>query len=892
MPPKSSKNILKFENLIKEINSFEKRINDCDDNKSRIGVLKSKVKDFDNRLTDLFSELSSHESDAAFDEYIQYKEKLVEWGIGLEEKAQSTNNANGNNNAVPNAGVRSQGVINLPKLEVPHFYGTNESWISFKELFRSSILDNKSLNEIEKLQYLQASVKGDAAKLIRGFSITGENLKNCWDTLCSRYENKRQLALGQINKLFTMKVSKANTSKLLLELIDVCNEVIRNLQTIGLDTNPLTELIIINFLMSKVDGAISQRWELTLEVNELPTLDEFRMFIEKEARGLGEVKVVKPELKKCVGKQINSYKSNVNTTLVKGPNGKLEAGKRFCCILCSQDHGLFRCTTFHSMGVTERWQFVKDHDLCANCLRGNHKLDACRSGFPCKNCSARHHTLLHQYSAPEENPTQTVITVSNSCRQFVEGHVLLSTALIKVNTGHGQQVTCRALIDNAAQNSLISKQCAEQLKLPLSQTNHRLIGVNETFAETSLYSTNIDFSSCVSAEGFQVSALVVSKVTSAIPNFPIKFYEWPHIKGLALADPSFHVESDVDILLGADVFLSLITGPPIMGPKGTPAALPTKLGHLLSRRISAHSSQKSSVVCHALVDIDSSLKQFWELESVPRSSQLNDEDELCESIFKNSHSRNSDGRYILKLPFKQDFSLGDSREGALRRFHSLERKLQVNDNLREQYVRFMEEYQSLGHMTPVKPNLKAPHYFLPHHGVVNEQSSTTKLRVVFDGSFKSHNGKSLNEVLLKGEKLQSDIFATILKFRTYPIAFSSDIAKMYRQILITQEDTAFQQIFWRKSPADLLGVFQLNTVTYGTSCAPFLAIRTLKQLCENEKANFPRAAEIAQNHFYVDDLLAGADSVDSAREIIHEIQGLMSAGGLSYASGHVVILRC
>ncbi|GFX94504.1 hypothetical protein TNCV_3087331 [Trichonephila clavipes] len=70
-------------------------------------------------------------------------------------------------------------VVNLPKLEVPHFYGNCENWISFKELFKSSILDNKSISDLEKLQYLQASVRGDAAKLIRGFAIKMDNLKNC-----------------------------------------------------------------------------------------------------------------------------------------------------------------------------------------------------------------------------------------------------------------------------------------------------------------------------------------------------------------------------------------------------------------------------------------------------------------------------------------------------------------------------------------------------------------------------------------------------------------------------------------------------------------------------------------------------------------------------------------
>ncbi|GFX73511.1 putative bel15-i ag [Trichonephila clavipes] len=397
----------------RELKAFGSRINECDDNKSRIRVLKTQVLQYETRLTEIFSELSTHESDESFDIYMKYKDVLFNWVVDLEEKSEAE----------------------------------------------------------------EASIRGDAAKLIRGFAITVDNLKNCWDILCSRYENKRQLALSQINKLFSIKISIANTSKLLLEIIDICNEVIRNLKTLDLETNSLTELIIINFLISKVDACISQRWELSLENNKIPTLEEFRVFIEREALGLNELKFVKPDIKKSNVKPLNSFnKSNVNTTVVKcnqvksGVKPVVVKGNN--CILCYQSHALFKCPTFNSMNVNERWQVVQKKKLCTNCLRSNHRLDTCRIGLSCKNCSERHQTLLHIYSVSPSADTQanSVVTVSNNCTQSAEGHVLLSTALINVKSKHGEQITCRALIDNASQNSLISKQCADRLKLPLKNT--------------------------------------------------------------------------------------------------------------------------------------------------------------------------------------------------------------------------------------------------------------------------------------------------------------------------------------------------------------------------------------------------------------------------------------
>jgi len=47
----------------------------------------------------------------------------------------------------------------------------------------------------------------------------------------------------------------------------------------------------------------------------------------------------------------------------------------------------------------------------------------------------------------------------------------------------------------------------------------------------------------------------------------------------------------------------------------------------------------------------------------------------------------------------------------------------------------------------------------------------------------------------------------------------------------------YQKIVWREDPSDPINHFQLCTVTYGTSCAPFLAVRVLEQLAVDHKRN-------------------------------------------------------
>lgn len=74
--------------------------------------------------------------------------------------------------------------------------------------------------------------------------------------------------------------------------------------------------------------------------------------------------------------------------------------------------------------------------------------------------------------------------------------------------------------------------------------------------------------------------------------------------------------------------------------------------------------------------------------------------------------------------------------------------------------------------------------------------------------------------------------------------------------------------------------YQLNTVTYGTAAAPFLATRCLKQLAIDERSAFPGAAQILENDFYVDDCLTGSDNKKDVMQIKDELIQLTEKAGL------------
>ncbi|KAH8313484.1 hypothetical protein KR067_006894 [Drosophila pandora] len=189
----------------------------------------------------------------------------------------------------------------------------------------------------------------------------------------------------------------------------------------------------------------------------------------------------------------------------------------------------------------------------------------------------------------------------------------------------------------------------------------------------------------------------------------------------------------------------------------------------------------------------------------------------------------------------------------------------------------MREYQELGHMREISPSEipKGRNFYLPHHPVLGR-----KLRVVFDGSYQDAKGMALNDTLSIGPSIQRDLFAVCLRFRMYKYVFSADIVKMFRQIWVSEKHRDYQRIVWREDPSDPIKHFQLCTVTYGTSCAPFLAVRVLEQLAADHKHEFPNAAKIVLEDFYVDDVLTGANSEDELLRNRDELVQLMSCANL------------
>ncbi|XP_037931134.1 uncharacterized protein LOC119665947 [Teleopsis dalmanni] len=196
------------------------------------------------------------------------------------------------------------------------------------------------------------------------------------------------------------------------------------------------------------------------------------------------------------------------------------------------------------------------------------------------------------------------------------------------------------------------------------------------------------------------------------------------------------------------------------------------------------------------------------------------------------------------------------------------------------YVDFMREYEHLGHMEKInQDDIMHPHYILPHHCIIKADSTTTKLRVVFDASAKTSTGVSLNDIMHNDPVVQNELSSILLHFRKPRFVFTTDIEKMYRQILIDPRDEYLQIIIWRESPEENLCYYKLKTVTYGTRAAPYLATKCLQILAREHTVKFSLGSATLSKDFYVDDGLSGSDSLMEAIATKDQLIKILATAG-------------
>ncbi|XP_050340495.1 uncharacterized protein LOC126766847 [Bactrocera neohumeralis] len=751
----------------------------------------------------------------------------------------------------------------LPPCDTDVFKGDYLSWPTFRDMFTAVYIKSKRLSPVEKLYHLNKKTQGEAKVIVSKCPLTNDGFAMAWKGLTDMYENERILVETQVDILLDLPSIDKECSVSIKWLQREINSCISCLTANKVDIGNW-DPIIIRICSKRLPQATLALWEQSVK-NKTKTSkwEELDNFLTDRYRDLEAIERAK--------KSSNSVKPVSAPTQNRNNNNSHQ-----------NRLGAFQCR------------------------------NARTSAFNCSTCHARHHTLLHLRTVQPSSqrgsstPSDEIPSTSRqaqqrrnfnkskgkpttqvqSCFANSDKGVLLGTAQINVNYS-GVTYAARALIDSGSECSFITERLKRRINLPVRKINAQVSGINNTVSAQVKESCCVELRSPIDPLiSITTNMMVLPKLTGNLPTCHISALTRQAFPDLTLADKRFFVNEPVDVILGGDVYPQIMLDGIRKNVLGSLLAQETVFGWIVTGRANTIKPTNTCVSYYNEISLEKQLASFWELEEISKEKKLSEEDRYCEELYKETTKRNEDGKYVVSLPFRKDYpvniSLGSSLKIAYSQFYRNEARLSRDENLQKEYNRVLNEYVELGHMAKIHTNQTADssnNYYLPHHAVKKEESTSTKVRVVFNASQATSNGTSLNDILLPGPVLQADLTILILRWRLFKYVFNSDIEKMYRQILLKADQTKYQRIVFRNHPTEQTNLFELKTVTFGINCAPYLAIRTLLQLADDVESSLPVASNILRKCMYVDDVLAGGHSIEAAIKARNEIRTALESAG-------------
>lgn len=773
-----------------------------------------------------------------------------------------------------------KGVLKLKPIEIPKFSGALQDWPTFSGLFKTMVMDEPAYNDIERMQYLKTSIGGEAAKLISNMEITAANFGKAWTILTDRFENKRAIRDAHLEQLLELPAMTRESSSQLRNVYDKSKECIELLSEVS------KEQILLYILIKKLPFETRKIYE---QSRENPTkeqkLSEYFDFMHKRCQVLEAIE----------GNMKHSEKSEMKKSFQPFAKEK--------CALCNDaNHAIYMCEKFKKMTTMERREIVKQKSLCLLCLKGNPKHVAadCKFKKMCPHCNKRHNGLLHMNEKQEKKPTQTVkhahvatteeniedIVCATTLNEPRNTSGLLATALVRINVDNKWSETFRALIDQGSMASFICERAVKSLKLEKRKNEFTVTGIGDSSQSASGTVTIEIGARYPSSFKTKTTAIIMNKLTTMLPTNNINREQINfNLNELILADPSFDKSEKIDMILGVDVYYDIILPGLIKSKNKGYVMQATEVGWIVSGPLKGNRDELSKPLCMMteVKEIDESLRKFWELEEINEQRELTSEEKQCIEHFETNIQRNGDGSYTVALPFKRECAeLGMSRRMAIAQMLQLEKKFANNEQLKNKYVEYMNELIQRGYLKACTFTDSHDHpkrsFYLPHHPVLKD-STTTKVRPVFDASRKTSNGIALNDNLLTGPRLQDDLCDILMRFRLHRIAFTADIEKMYLHVWLREEDRDLQRIIWRSDPTKPLIDYQLTTVTFGVNSSPFLAVATIQHHAKNAKERYPQASELVLSDLYMDDLSSGCDDLETATQIQKQTTQILADAG-------------
>ena len=605
------------------------------------------------------------------------------------------------------------------------------------------------------------------------------------------------------------------------------------------------------------------------------------------------------------------------------------------CTMCSEQHFISKCEQFRKMPVKDRLAFVVSHELCQNCLRGNHTTDNCLNQNRCFVCQAKHTSFLHT----DQSSTSCAVD-SDSC--------LLPVVKVRIN----DSCVVNAGLDNFSTSSFITKGLVNRLKLEGKDIHYMLRTMH---GSTPTNSKEVDFtiSSLSGDEKFHMTGVrIVDHIP--MPKLSVDLKEYPHLSDLGISSEMY--KQDLDILIGQDsaqllvpmqvrknsdpsrsnlIGIKFSLGWAVQGKVPTGTVSHSVVCNFVSANLihesKSHANRMkypvvskftedvccdSVVTCHLFDEDDGSRTLVSQrTQNCPISCDvITDDQVVCDSIvqqvpvpvddihklwdIENGAFTDStlsvedkkvldlwdstcclvDGHYMLPIPWKNpNEPLPNNFSVAIKRLDNLVKRLTKTDLM----SRYNQEITKLidSKYAEVIPDSELNDsnriFYLPHHVVFNV-NKPSKVRVVFDCSAK-FEGLSLNERCYQGPDLVNKLLFVLLRFRDKSYGVVGDLREMYNQILIPPRDRDALRFLWYQN--DRLVHMRMRVNVFGGIWCSSSSSYALRRIVMDNPDIDPLFKDAILNSMYVDDLSLSVHTVMEVQKVIFQFPAVLKLGG-------------
>ena len=763
----------------------------------------------------------------------------------------------------------------LPKLQISKYAGEPLRWREFWEQFDGNI-HSSSLEATVKFSYLRELLVGRAAAVIRGLSLTASNYKVAIKLLNQEFGDDTKLRSAHIKAIRDIHaVSNAHNLRQLRRFYEEVSINYASLKSMGYEAHVMC---LVEETVMKLPRTI--RYEITREDRSWTKWD-FTKFLERLWCYLKTCEEIEPAESPRT-EQSSPKRHTVNTTTSKTSE----------CVYCQGNHRSFACTCVTS--AMERKAILQAQKRCFNCTRASHTLRECKSKNLCYHCKGKHHSSIctrsesiNSFGGANQIPGMSTTRDSNG--HIKNGPAAYQTVQAKV----GGQV-CRILLDGGSGKSYLSREHGRKLTSKPIRSENRIIGTVNGEMEVTCPIYKLQVKGIGEAKGefttefAELDLYMLTSVPNAHPEKQKKRYD--HLKGIWFSDVSKEENLQIHAILGVKDYAHVRTGHMIKGKDHEPMAEETILGWTLMGAIQEQIGSSLKSVANLMIDhpttVNEDFKKLYDLDVL---GIRDDKGDVYEE-FKDSISRENDGRYSVKLPWKKgnfylpiNKGLCESRlKGQLKKLRKSPEDLTTYDAIIQQQLK-----EGIVEKVPETPDGKHVHY-IPHHPVIRRDAETTKLRIVYDCSAKERKyDKSLNDCLHVGPPLQPLLYDILIRFRTYPVALLGDIKQAFLQIKIDIKDRDAMRFLWPKEIWKEDSEYQelrFTRVIFGSGPSPFLLGATIREHINQYKEQDPAFVATVLNSLFVDDLACGGKDVS-------EVQTLKQRLIERFKDGHFIMRK-